>query len=124
MPRTSFSISACKNARACGPRQPKTVRYLSAPSDLRRLRSEKDGHFILTCDLDLGGQLWNPIGSEKAPFTGVLDGRGFCISHFVLAYPSSDGNLGFFGGNSGTVRGVRFTDVTLTPKQAARRAFH
>ena len=101
--------------------RPKTVRYLSAPSDLRRLRSEKDGHFILTCDLDLGGQLWNPIGSEKAPFTGVLDGRGFCISNFVLAYPSSDGNLGFFGGSSGTVRGVRFTDVTLAPKQAARR---
>ena len=69
---------------------------ISSKADLLYIRYELDAYFKLTCDIDLEGAEWTPIGSLDKPFKGHFDGNGFTISNFVVSQGSSD-YVGFFG---------------------------
>ena len=53
-------------------------------------------HFSLTCDLDLSGQNWTPIGTQDHPFKGNFNGNNHTISNLTVNNPSRDYN-GLFG---------------------------
>lgn len=61
-----------------------------------------DSHYKLTCDIDMNGAEWTPIGdltsknSYNAVFSGVFDGDGHTVSNFVIT-SSSTQYVGFFG---------------------------
>lgn len=80
---------------------------VSSGADLDRMRENPDGHYVLTSDIDLGGDDtggqfynggagWQPVGSDAVPFTGSLDGAGHTISGLFVNRSSTD-NVGLFG---------------------------
>lgn len=51
---------------------------------------------ILTCDIDLGGKEWVPIGKERTcAFTGTFNGMGHTVKNFVITNKNLK-NKGFF----------------------------
>lgn len=68
------------------------------------------GCYELAADLDLGGAVWTPLGTEEAAFAGTFDGCGHTISNFRV---EGSGNVGFFGVNEGTVYALTLKDMTL-----------
>lgn len=69
---------------------------------------------ILSCDIDLGGQSWQPIGdSEETAFSGSFDGRGHSIRGLSIR---GDGQfLGLFGylDNSGVISNLRVENASI-----------
>ncbi|MBR2966789.1 MAG: InlB B-repeat-containing protein [Clostridia bacterium] len=60
--------------------------------------------YVLMADLDLTNVVWQPIGTQQHPFTGVLLGNGHKIINVPLV--SSDATLsygGLFGYNAGVI---------------------
>lgn len=71
-------------------------------------------HAILSCDIDLGGQSWRPIGdSEETAFKGSFDGRGHSIRG--LSIRGEGQFLGLFGylDNSGIVSNLRVENASI-----------
>ena len=71
-------------------------------------------NYILTCNLDLAGALWTPIGTASSPFAGVFYGEGYEISNISINEYSWGGEAlnsgaGLFGNVSGTI-----CDVTVS----------
>ena len=87
---------------------------------MRNLVNSGDGkkddrkYFVLTDNIDLGGQEWTPIGftesSNQYAFTGTFDGDGHVIKNFKITdIPEgttvSYTNVGLFGAvQSGTIK--------------------
>ncbi|HEY6952010.1 MAG TPA: GLUG motif-containing protein [Bacteroidota bacterium] len=59
------------------------------------------------------GQGFYPIGFSSAIFTGTYDGNGHTIDSLCINRPSQ-GNVGFFGDYSGTVKNLRLTNINIT----------
>ena len=53
-------------------------------------------HYKQTADLDLTNAAFSPIGSEKAPFTGLYDGGNYSVSGIVIP-ASNTAACGVFG---------------------------
>ena len=84
---------------------------ISTAEELAAINDNLSGHYVLTADIDLGGEEWTPIGSyapsgeseeeQENPsaeyaFTGTFDGQGHTISNLSIRQP--DGwALGLFG---------------------------
>ncbi len=50
--------------------------------DLRNIENNPDGSYILINDIDLSqNSNWSPLCSSDRPFTGTLDGNGYCIKN-------------------------------------------
>ena len=56
-----------------------TATLISTEAELRAIANDLAGEYALTQNITLTSD-WDTIGSESAPFTGILDGRGFTIS--------------------------------------------
>jgi len=71
-------------------------------------------YFKLSCDLDASGEEdFIPIGTQKMPFSGVLDGNNHKISNLTIK--SSEQYVGLFGYiNSGTVKNMTLENVNIT----------
>lgn len=68
-----------------------------------------DIHARLLHDIDLKNVSWEPIGTQKKPYTGTFDGNAYIISNFRLGdYTKSDpiSEKGLFGriGSGGTIQ--------------------
>lgn len=61
-------------------------------------------HYVQTCDIDLGGEEWTPVGDGSTIFRGVYNGGGYTISNFTISSVTTGGWTGFFG---------KMTDATL-----------
>ena len=84
---------------------------ISTAEELAAINDNLSGHYVLTADIDLGGEEWTPIGSyapsgeseeeQEIPsaeyaFSGTFDGQGHTISNLSIRQP--DGwALGLFG---------------------------
>lgn len=84
---------------------------ISTAEELAAINDNLSGHYVLTADIDLGGEEWTPIGSyapsgeseeeqeipsDEYAFTGTFDGQGHTISNLSIHQP--DGwALGLFG---------------------------
>ena len=93
--------------------------------ELSRLANERydspyqDACYILTADVDLGGEAmpWTPIGYGKAGngfiFSGTFDGNGHTLSNMYLVYGEEDAPEGMHFGLFGEVMGT-IKDLTLS----------
>ncbi len=78
-------------------------------------------HVTLTCDIDLGGMDWDPIGSKSSGpfFGGVFDGNGHTISNCNIVGEGYE-NVGFFSatwlkeGLEFAIKNLNLTGVTIT----------
>ena len=82
------------------------------------LRSmDLQGSYKLACDIDLQGACWTPLGTEEAPFRGILDGCGHTVSNFCIC--AGEGPVGFFGVLEGTVYALTLRNMTLKAEVTA-----
>ena len=70
-----------------------------------------DIHARLLHDIDLKNVSWEPIGTQKKPYTGTFDGNAYIISNFRLGdhtKPDQISEKGLFGwiGSGGTIQDV------------------
>jgi hypothetical protein len=72
---------------------------------LNSIRNDLQGRYRLMADIDLAGEAWIPIGTNAAPFAGVLDGNGFSIMNLNINLSTQD-NIGLFGRNNGVIRNL------------------
>ena len=70
-----------------------------------------NGRYILTCDIDLGGAEWTPIGTRNSPFTGSLDGDGYKITNFKITTGME--YIGLFGYSKGTLLNLGVEDFEI-----------
>lgn len=55
---------------------------ISTPKELANIEDNPNGSYILTNDIDLSQIAnWDPLCSSGSPFTGTLDGNGYCIKN-------------------------------------------
>ena len=66
---------------------------INSASDFKNIRNNLEGFYYLTCDIDLGGMEWTPIGSAENPFTGAVFGFGHTILNFKVTIPTTHGAL-------------------------------
>ena len=60
-------------------------------------KDASDAYYKLTCDINLHGKKWLPIGlTDTTPFTGIFDGAGYRIHNFKIQGKGLD-FAGFFG---------------------------
>lgn len=75
---------------------------------LKAMAKDLTGSYVLAGDITLSGE-WKPIGSEKEPFSGTLDGAGHTIKNLTITTKDSS-NVAFFSFIKGaTITNIRFT---------------
>lgn len=83
---------------------------------LELMRSNLTSHFILMNDIDLGNQVWVPIGdgtTKDLHFTGSFDGQNHKIKNFKLnAIRDGFGFFGYIKGNA-SIKNVTFENATV-----------
>ena len=82
---------------------------INSYDDLKKATLNQSLHYKLNTDIDMSGK--NPIimGSYTNRFTGSFQGNGHSISNFELY---GINNVGFFGDNSGTIKGLKLLNVS------------
>jgi len=81
-----------------------------------------DATVYLTCDIDLGGQEWIPIGddrSQRTEFHGIFDGQNHTISNLVITKKTdredeNKSSYGLFGNVKGTVKNLTVSGVSIS----------
>lgn len=69
----------------------------------------------LKADIDLGNEVWTPIGAKEYVFSGTFDGEGHIISN--LKFENAETSyVGLFGYTTNVVKNVNVNNVTLTGK--------
>ena len=110
----AFAMCISMNAVvfAAEPVADNAVIEISTAEELAAVNDNLSGNYILTADIDLGGEEWTPIGSflpepveegeepvvpgAEYAFTGTFDGNGHTISNLVINQPENY-TLGLFG---------------------------
>lgn len=90
--------------------------HISDIAGLEAIGNNLGGYYILDADIDLTGYAWTPIGTELAPFRGVLYGGGHTIKGLSFTAEGGDSTaiLGLFGVNRGTIAGVKLEGLSVT----------
>lgn len=91
--------------------------------DVAGLKSiSSDGTYIITQDIDLGGDYWTPLFNHSgdslsfdSAFSGYLDGNGNTIKNICIDTGAVDGlTLGLFGRiNNGVIKNIVFDNATI-----------
>ncbi len=81
---------------------------ISSADELRAIGNYSTGKYHLTKNISLDGATWTPLSS----FAGVLDGKGYTISDFVISSESS--LAGFFTSSSGTIQNLTLSDFVFS----------
>ena len=73
----------------------------------------------LTSNIDLSGSAWTPVGTEEAPFTGVLNGNGNKISGLNISDTEYAAFIAYAGDNV-TIKNLTLENVNIdSDKHAA-----
>ena len=67
----------------------------------------------LAGDIDLQGIDWTPVGTEDAPFSANIDGKGFSIKNLTIADPTLAAFIAYTGENV-TIKNLTFEDVNIS----------
>ena len=90
---------------------------IKTAEDLKAMKNNPNGKYILMGDIDLSEIDWEPIGTEENPFTGIFNGNGYTISNMNITVddgPKTE-NVGFFGCTDGaTISNVILKDATIS----------
>jgi hypothetical protein len=98
----------------------KTAYEVSTPEQLALIAVEVSGgnsfenkHIALTADIDLGGRLWESIGTEEYDFCGTLDGRRHTISGLAINKTGFEDYGSFIRTNNGVVKNLSVVDAVV-----------
>ena len=73
---------------------------IDSVSDLKNIKNNLRGKYILMADIDLSGTTWTPIGTSTSGFRGTLDGNGYTIKNLKISKTvndqSANANVGLF----------------------------
>ncbi|GAB6168188.1 hypothetical protein JCM1393_06480 [Clostridium carnis] len=90
-------------------------------SDLKRVTSNLDKHYILMNDIDLSKENWVPIGiagnlENVGSFTGSINGNGHTISNMTINLNSVNSEVGLIGSidKGGEVYNLNLENVNIT----------
>ena len=84
---------------------------ISSASDLNAIHNDLDGYYKLTCDIDMCGVNFTPIGNEsEGAFTGTIDGAGYSIKNLNLDLPEEK-YVGLIGYLEGTIKNINLVNV-------------
>ena len=72
----------------------------------------------LIADITLAGE-WTPIGSSSVPYSAVFDGNGHIISGLMIASDSDHNGLFGYIGESGTVRNLMLSGISIKGSDSA-----
>ena len=92
--------------------------------DLKNIRYNLSGHYVLAADIDLSGiPNWQPIGiSSTNKFTGSFDGKGFTISGLTSSGYRFVGLFGYVEDANISNLGVLVGDISSTSTSSTSRA--
>ena len=89
-------------------------------AELYAVRNKLSGKYYLAATFSLAdpeysdGEGWEPIGTRAAPFTGIIEGRGYNITGLKINSGSKPGDFNGYGiGLFGSVSGAEITDLVL-----------
>lgn len=90
---------------------------------LKAMAENLAGDYVLENDITLLSE-WEPIGTNDAPFTGTIDGKGFAIYGLKVNRPEQN-SVGFIGAakiedvssTKTTVKNLRLVGVEITGRQ-------
>ena len=121
VPDTSWfdTPSAGQDGSASHPYVLGNAEELAGLASLAADRTHFAGLYIkLDADIDLGGKLWTPIGTDACRFAGNFDGDGHVIKNMTI-HADSDSNAGLFGvintdyGNC-SIKNLGMVDVNIS----------
>lgn len=85
---------------------------ISDEQGLKSIAGNLSGTFTLTADITLISD-WTPIGTDDAPFTGIINGNGHTIKNLKFKDATAN-NVGFIGVASGaTISGIGFEKIDI-----------
>lgn len=90
---------------------------------LKAIAENLAGDYVLENNITLSGE-WEPIGTNDAPFTGTIDGKGHTIYGLKINLPEQN-SVGFIGAakieevssTKTTVKNLRLVGVEITGRQ-------
>lgn len=86
---------------------------VSSASDINNIHNDLSGYYKLTCDIDMSGVDFEPIGNEsEGAFTGTIDGNGYTISNLNLDLPGNK-YVGFVGYLEGNIKNIYFNNAII-----------
>lgn len=86
---------------------------VSSASDINNIHNDLSGYYRLTCDIDMSGVEFEPIGNEsEGAFTGTIDGNGYSIKNLNLDLPNNK-YVGFIGYLGGTIKNLKVTKAYI-----------
>ena len=83
-----------------------------SPAGVQNMADHPDASFEFLCNIDMQGATVRPIGTKDKPFTGTISGMNVIVSNFSIT-ESVDGAMGVLGYNKGTIKDIKFEDVTM-----------
>lgn len=84
---------------------------VSSASDINNIHNDLSGYYKLTCNIDMSGVDFEPIGNEnEGAFTGTIDGNGYTIKNLNINLPDNK-YVGFVGYLEGTVKNLNLENV-------------
>lgn len=120
-------LSKCANAHGmaditillCAAEEENPV-LIHTAQELDSMRGNLKGHYALAADIDLSSIAgWMPIGDERFPFEGSLDGRGHIIKGLNVQQKHT-GCAGLFGKTeNASIRRVVLKEPTILASHAA-----
>ena len=85
---------------------------IMTPEQLAAVNYNVDMFYELGANIDLiGYENWLPIATDRYPFTGALDGKGYKISNLTIT--GNDTYRGLFGYNTGTIKNIELENVNI-----------
>ncbi len=93
---------------------------ISTAQDLQRMKDHLEQSFVLVNDIEAGvtstwnnGKGFEPIGSEKKPFSGSFDGQGFMIYSLRINRENKE-YVGLFGFiRSGKIKNIQLENIVI-----------
>lgn len=124
---TAVAVAISVNNRFSGGEGTQTSPWeISTAAELDQMRDHAGAYFVLTADIDLGGDDpsgpfyndgygWLPIGDADVFFSGRLNGQGHAIDGLYINRPGRN-SAGLFGATSwgGTLSNLNLRHVNIT----------
>lgn len=93
---------------------PSSPYQITTAEQLRAIGNHLSQHFLLLNDIDLGDQVWTPLGSQQNPFTGRLNGNGRTIHNLkIRAAENEYGSMFRNVSNGGVIEYIAFSNVDV-----------
>ncbi len=86
----------------------------SSQQFIDEIKTDTDGYFKLTSDLDFKDIKFDMLHTSSKPFNGYIDGNGHTLKNISYETTSAPAYNGIFAYNTGTIKNLNIDTVTFT----------